>query len=666
MSDEPNLDSDTPASLQGDSPGKPEEVCRLRPLPSRRCDPTVNRERCALDYRQSEGNRACTRDLTPVKNRNNGEESDLVVPGTLTTRTYAGNYTKGMRHNDLGEVEPQSDYVSLLKAVDTQEPAAFEDIPTAFPTDGSSDPQGRRYVDPQAGVAYDTEGPDAPSAGVYQPDLTPRYIRQAPRFSNKEFAAEIAEVYAMALLRDKAVNLFSGGTTSDNDIRDLLALLSNFADYRGPVDRNGQVTPQLAFRGGNVNSDGRDTNGRLDGSTIGPLVSQFLVIGSRIDSGRGLTDQFFAERIIPPGTSTGLSLRRDQGFVTYGTLLLDQRQNEIRPGLDFMQKYEEWLFIQRGGRPTRKNEFTGKQRFVYSLRQLANYVHFDQTFQEYLIAALLILSMQERANRIGQDIFDPGSPYAPGRSKNQEGFVTFGNGHVLALLAEATTRALKAAWNGKWFNQRRLRPETAAGRIHNTLLDRRVTRERYNITGDLLDTAHGQKLLERVLKFNEATGGEGYLLPQAFPEGSPMHPSYPAGHATQAGACVTILKALFNEDFEITDGFFGRIDSNEDYAYEPNDDGTALRIYKGPDSGERLTVRGEVNKLAANVSIARNMASVHYRIDYAESVQLGEYVALGMIQEMARSFNPEHSLTLTLFNGTKVRIEAGGRIVIVS
>ncbi len=28
-----------------------------------------------------------------------------------------------------------------------------------------------------------------------------------------------------------------------------------------------------------------------------------------------------------------------------------------------------------------------------------------------------------------------------------------------------------------------------------------------------------------------------YLLPQAFPEGSPLHPSYPAGHATVAGAC---------------------------------------------------------------------------------------------------------------------------------
>jgi hypothetical protein len=38
------------------------------------------------------------------------------------------------------------------------------------------------------------------------------------------------------------------------------------------------------------------------------------------------------------------------------------------------------------------------------------------------------------------------------------------------------------------------------------------------------------------------------LLPMAFQEGSPMHPSYGAGHATVAGACVTILKAFFDGD----------------------------------------------------------------------------------------------------------------------
>jgi hypothetical protein len=34
-----------------------------------------------------------------------------------------------------------------------------------------------------------------------------------------------------------------------------------------------------------------------------------------------------------------------------------------------------------------------------------------------------------------------------------------------------------------------------------------------------------------------------YFLAQAFPEGSPQHPSDPQGHATMTGACATILKS---------------------------------------------------------------------------------------------------------------------------
>jgi membrane-associated phospholipid phosphatase len=36
------------------------------------------------------------------------------------------------------------------------------------------------------------------------------------------------------------------------------------------------------------------------------------------------------------------------------------------------------------------------------------------------------------------------------------------------------------------------------------------------------------------------------LLPVAYAEGCPTHPSYPAAHAATAGACATVLKAFFN------------------------------------------------------------------------------------------------------------------------
>jgi hypothetical protein len=42
-----------------------------------------------------------------------------------------------------------------------------------------------------------------------------------------------------------------------------------------------------------------------------------------------------------------------------------------------------------------------------------------------------------------------------------------------------------------------------------------------------------------------------YLLSLADPKGCPTHTSYPAGDAVIAGACVTVLKAVFGESFVI-------------------------------------------------------------------------------------------------------------------
>ena len=64
-------------------------------------------------------------------------------------------------------------------------------------------------------------------------------------------------------------------------------------------------------------------------------------------------------------------------------------------------------------------------------------------------------------------------------------------------------------------------------------------------------------------------------MPQAFREGSPLHPSYGAGHATVAGACITILKAWFKDLKPIP----GTI-------WESNHDGSELKEYKGNDKNE--------------------------------------------------------------------------------
>jgi hypothetical protein len=125
------------------------------------------------------------------------------------------------------------------------------------------------------------------------------------------------------------------------------------------------------------------------------------------------------------------------------------------------------------------------------------------------------------------------------------------------------------------------------------------------------------------------------LLPQAFPEGCPLHPSYGAGHATVAGACVTILKAFFDETFVVPDPVI------------PASDGTTLVPYVGAD----LTVGGELNKLAANIALG------HWRTDYTESLKLGEAVAISLLVDQRGTYKEGPcELTFTRFDGSKVAI----------
>ena len=158
---------------------------------------------------------------------------------------------------------------------------------------------------------------------------------------------------------------------------------------------------------------------------------------------------------------------------------------------------------------------------------------------------------------------------------------------------------------------------------------------------------HPQILNSQALTRTRSKFGS-YLLPMAFPEGCPTHPSYGAGHATVAGACVTILKAWFKEDAPLP---FAPV--------VPNDDGTQLVPYTGPDAGG-LTVAGELNKVAANIANARNMAGVHWRSDYYESIRLGERVALCILKHQSEDYNERGwAFTVTTFDNQKVTISKG-------
>jgi hypothetical protein len=80
-------------------------------------------------------------------------------------------------------------------------------------------------------------------------------------------------------------------------------------------------------------------------------------------------------------------------------------------------------------------------------------------------------------------------------------------------------------------------------------------------------------------------------------------------------------------------------------------DGTALLPYTGP----ALTVGGELNKLAANMSIGRNFAGVHWRSDAIEGILLGEQVALEYLRCSDFLWNETFAgSALVTFGGTQV------------
>ena len=307
--------------------------------------------------------------------------------------------------------------------------------------------------------------------------------------------------------------------------------------------------------------------------------------------------------------------------VPYGPTTIVQRYDLPTAGVEFMTSMAEWLAIQRGAVPVTTVGFEGTTRYLHNARGLAHYVHLDALFQAYLNGALIMLSL-------GPEALDPGNPYLV--SGNQGGFATFGGPHVLDLVAKAARVGLEGAWFHKWRVHRRLRPEVFARRVESEQSGERSC----GVHPDLL----ASEALSRV-RWAYGTA----LLPQAYPEGSPTHPAYPAGHAVVAGACATVLKAFFDEDFELPN------------PVEASYDGSSLDPYRG----EALTLGGEINKLAGNISIGRCMAGVHYRSD-GNGLRVGEQQAVGILRDFSSTYHEEFDgFTLTRFDGERIRIRDG-------
>jgi len=487
---------------------------------------------------------------TPQNLQHPNNQDELLYPNKI------GNYSKGLPHNDDGTVV-LSAYNAMLQALNSGRPADFD----AIPLGGST-----RLTNPQSGLAFDLQGPDAHA--LVQPP--------APAFASRAQAAEISENYWMALLRDVPYSQYPGNPIANAAAADLTLYGADFTDPKS----SGAVTTATLFRG------------LTPGDRVGPYLSQF----------------FYQD-------------------CNFGANKIEQKITTTVPGVNYMTNFDTWLAVQRGiSQPS--NTFDPVPRYMRNGRDIGQWVHIDVLFQAYF-QAFLILAGAGAA-------FDDGNPY--NNNSSQMGFGTFGGPHIATLLCEVATRALKAVWFQKWYVHRRLRPEAMAERVHRTLF----AGAGYPVHAEILNSFSDSNRLKGFMPAGNA------LLPMAFPEGSPTHPAYGAGHATVAGACVTILKAWFKESTRLVDIGLDPL--------QPTDDGLSLVPYPGADAGD-LTVGGELNKIAANVALGRNTAGVHWRSDATESLKLGEQMAIGILREQHACYNEVfNGFSLTRFDGTTVTV----------
>lgn len=557
---------------------------------------------------------------------NNGDTDREFPVGTDIVRGI-GSFHKTLPHTEFGEVRKDE----FLKLVD-----ACAGDGSGFAAVGKGSGDAAAFTNPQAGLSADqlTHHP----AGY---DMPP-----APKVLSTTTAVEMTELYWMALLRDVSLDKFGTDVGLGEAVKELdKEFKKSVADTDVasrlvpgvdlPDDGNGKlarITRQNVFRIG------------LPGEDVGPLLSQFFVRP-----------------------------------IAFGTQKIDAMQLPYKAGCDYLTEFTDWLSAQNSGKDRdgqaypNANEhddsfFEKKPRYISTMRDLARFVNKDALHQAYFNAALIMLS--------GGAKWTPGNPYGNGGSlQNREaGFGVLGGPHILALVSEVATRALKVVWNQKWQVNLRLRPEAYGGLVHVENIGVGGITRPYGLQMDVAKNEAAKRVVKKY---------KSYLLPMAFTPGSPTHPAYGAGHATVAGACVTVLKAyfqtfetkcdkdgkevlcpipfVFDKEHNIK-GLKERLDNNGDpkpfgaadpiHVYETGLVGSTqvgVRTKLEGKVAKQLTIEGELNKLAQNVAMGRSMGGVHWRSDNTRSLILGEALAAEILADITADTNEDEYFEFRTF-----------------
>ncbi len=450
-----------------------------------------------------------------------------------------------------------------------------------------------KLAGPLSPLAFQLEGADSTVASA--PFVPPSVASAAG-------AAEMVELYWEAYLRD--VPFINYG--SNPLIAQAVADMNKLSAYAGPTP----VTAQNIFRY------------PFFGATDGPYVSQFLLQNHSLD---GVT-------FVPQ--------------ITTRAQVSDPNTGQVLPastsaGVDFMTNLTEYIHVENGQGAISPSVFDTQPRFVRSGRDLGSLAASDSIFSLYFRAAIML-------QNLGVPL-DPNSPYTNDARIN--GFNTFSSAWLFSLIGQTHDTEAQAFYQ-KWYVHRKVRPEAQANLVDGIKGNRFALNP--SLHADVLNSA----VLPLIFQYNQqlnvkrnlGTSGS-FLCPQELNGGSPSHPSSPAGHAFTAGACVTMLKAVFDVG---TPSAPRAWPSTLAPPVEASADGlTRLTI---PDN---LTILGELNKLAANISEGRDWSGIHWRVsDNMLGMFMGEDVVIRLLTDLGFTY-PEaafNGFTLTKFDGTVVTV----------
>jgi hypothetical protein len=500
---------------------------------------------------------------------------------------------------DNGDIARFTDYSGsyskalLHDSLGVPNAAAFTSLRDALATGNAADFANIVVGTPGGGANSKLNGPQGSIAFDLEGlDSHCTVVPPAPSVASAQTAAEEVEHYWGVLLADVPFTEYAVNPLAAQAVADLnnLSFIRSAANKEFPYP----VTPQNLFRGQFVPGDG---------NVKGPYVSQFMI-----------QPTFF------------------------GAQPLDQKYQTFLPvgggGAEYMTSVSEYQLVQSGGDSGRTLAFDPILRYIRNGRDFAAYTHVDVLYQAYFVAFLVLAGLGAAPN--------PGNPYIG--SLTQKGFGTLGGPDAAGTITEMATRALKASWFHKWIKDLRLRPEEFGALVH-------ARKTNASPMPQAAAALHSDVLNSAALPIIYSNYGS-YLLPQAFPEGSPTHPCYPTGHGTVGGACITALKFFFNGSQKIRPLL---VAAGRDL-YEPSTDGLALNIYGGADINS-LDINGELNKLAYNISFGHGIhAGIHFRSSTYWSILLGEQVALSLLQDRAKSYNEPFTISITKFDGTTATV----------